>query len=270
MGSLTSISDYIFTHKEELANDIVERVVNSVDMEIPHWEQEQAVNMYIEFLSFLGEYTLSGEEKIPESLVTWSKKNAAMVSLDDNLSTLVVRYLPTRNIITDLLTNLAIKFDLSLLELGKLIKQVNRMLDISINETVVNFEQLASEYQRMSQMELAKVGTPIVPVKEGIIVLPLVGHIDTYRINYMIEHLTPKIATSNVIHAIVDFSGVYKIEKGNITYINQLIQMVRLMGINIIATGVTPSLAKLTLTENIDVSANQIYPNLKIALESME
>lgn len=269
MSSLKNISDYIFTNKELLANDIVKEVVKSLDMDIPLWEQEQAVNMYIEFLSFLGDYMVSGEEKVPDSLVAWSKRNAAMVSLDGNLSTLVVRYLPTRNIITDLLTNLALKYNLSLKELSELVKQVNRMLDISLNETVANFEYLASEFKKMSQMELAKVGAPIVPIKDGIVVLPLVGNIDTYRIEYMIKHLTPKITTSNVTHAIVDFSGVYKMDKENIPFLNELIQMVRLMGIQVIATGVSPSLAKMTLNEGIEVSANKIFPNLKIALESI-
>ena len=269
MSSLNNISNYIFANKELLATDIVNGVVNSVDMDIPAWEQEQAINMYTEFLSFLRDYIVSGEEKTPEHLLVWSKKNAAMVSLDGNLSTLVVRYLPTRNILTDLLTNLALKFELSLKELSELIKQVNRMLDISLNETVANFEYLASEYQKKSQMELAKVGAPIVPVKEGIIVLPLVGHIDTYRIEYMIEHLTPKITKSSISYAIVDFSGVYKIDNGNIHYINQLIQMVRLMGIIVIATGLSPSLAKMILKEDLELSANQVYPNLKIALESI-
>ncbi|MER2009482.1 MAG: STAS domain-containing protein, partial [Psychrobacillus sp.] len=186
-----------------------------------------------------------------------------------NLSTLVVRYLPTRNVITDILTNLAITFDLNLKELSKLIKQVNRMLDMSLNETVANYEYLASEYQKMSQMELAKVGAPIVPVKEGIIVLPLVGHIDTYRIDYMIENLTPKIASAGVFYVIIDFSGVYKIDKGNVQYINELVQMIRIMGISVMATGICPDLAKMTINEGIDVAADVIYPNLKIALESI-
>ena len=269
MSPLISISDYIFNNKELLASNIVEEVINSLDMDIPQWEQEQAKNMYIEFVTFIGDYILSGEEKIPESLLIWSKKNAAMVSLDGNLSTLVVRYLPTRNVITDILTNLAITFDLNLKELSKLIKQVNRMLDMSLNETVANYEYLASEYQKMSQMELAKVGAPIVPVKEGIIVLPLVGHIDTYRIDYMIENLTPKIASADVFYVIIDFSGVYKIDKGNVQYINELVQMIRIMGISVMATGICPDLAKMTINEGIDVAADVIYPNLKIALESI-
>lgn len=268
MSSLKSISNYIFNNKELLANEIVNGVVHSIDMEIPPWEQEQAINMYIEFVSFIGEYVVSGEEKIPDSLLEWSKKNAAMVSLDGNLSILVVRYLPTRNVITEILTNLAVQFNLSLHELSKMIIQVNRMLDVSLNETVANYEFLVSEYKKTSQMEIAKVATPVIPVKDGIIVLPLVGRIDTFRIKYLIENSTPKIANIDVNYVIIDFSGVYKIDKVNIRLINEMVQMIRLMGINVIATGVSPDLAKMAIIEGIEISSI-VYPNLKIALESI-
>ena len=72
-----------------------------------------------------------------------------------------------------------------------------------------------------------------------------------------------------MFYVIIDFSGVYKIDKGNVQYINELVQMIRIMGISVMATGICPDLAKMTINEGIDVAADVIYPNLKIALESI-
>jgi rsbT co-antagonist protein RsbR len=270
MNSHNNISNHLLSNKESLAIEIVNGVLNSLNLDIPKWEQDQAVTMFIEFVSFISEYIISEEEKTPELLLVWSKKNAAMITLDGNLSTLVVRYLPTREVITDILTELGLEYNLSLKELSKLIKQVNRMLDISLNETVSNFEFLVNECQKMAQIELAEVSTPIVPVKDGIIVLPLVGNIDSYRIQYMMENLLPKMSDLGVNCVIADFSGVYKLDKENVKYLNQIGQMLRLMGIDIISTGISPKLSQLAINEGIDLSGSKVYSNLKIALESFE
>jgi rsbT co-antagonist protein RsbR len=270
MTSLNNIADYLLDNQKSIAHNIVDSVLTSMNINIPEWEKKQAEEMYIEFVSCLGDYINNEEDKVPQSLVSWSKKNAAMVSLEGKISTIAVRYPPTRDVITDLLTDLGIESGLNLRELSKLVKQANRLLDISLNETILAFEQLAEQYQKKAKMELAEVSTPIVPVKEGIVILPLVGTIDAERARYLMENVLPKIAHLDVKHVIADFSGVPSLERENGIHLQQIGQMLRLMGIHIISTGISPKLAQIAVNAGIDLSRSETYANLKRALESLE
>jgi rsbT co-antagonist protein RsbR len=270
MTSLKNIADCLLDNKKSLAVKIVDGVLTSMRLNIPDWEKTQAEEMYIEFVSCLGDYINNEEEIVPQTLLAWSKKNAAMVSLEGKISTIAVRYPPTRDVITDILTDLGIEFGLTLRELSKLVKQANRLLDLSLNETVLAFEHLAEEYQKKTKMELAEVSTPIVPVKEGIVILPLVGKIDAERAKYLMENVLPKIANLDVKHVIADFSGVPSLEQENAYHLQQIGQMLRLMGIHIISTGISPKLAQIAVNAGIDLSRSETYANLKRALESLD
>lgn len=270
MTTSQKVSDYLLNNTETLAINIVDKVINTMNLEIPELERTQAITMYIEFIRCLGEYVINEEEKIPDSLIAWSKKNAGMVSLEGKISTIFVRYPPTRDIITDILTDLGIEHKLSLKDHGKLIKQVNRLLDISLNETIFAFEHLTDEYQKETQRELAKLSAPIVPVKDGVVVLPLVGSIDSYKTQYLIENVVPKLAGLGINHVIADFSGVPNLNQEHVFHLHHIGQMLRLMGIHVISTGIRPELAQLAVKTGLDLSRGETYANLKKALESLE
>jgi rsbT co-antagonist protein RsbR len=269
MASALRISEYLVNNKEALAAKIVDGVLNKMDLTIPELERKRAVTMHIELMESLGEYILNEEERIPESLLFWSKRNAAMVSFEGKISTIAVRYPPTRDVITDILTELGMEYNLGLKELSKLIKQVNRLLDISLNETIETYEHLADEYRLQAQIELAEVSTPIVPVKDGVVILPLVGYMNSCKAQYIMERVIPKIADSGARDVIVDFSGVPSLEVEMAFRLKQIAQMLRLMGIHVITTGISPKLAQLVVHAGIDLSQTT-FLTLKQALESLE
>ena len=271
MTSLRNISEYLHNNAEHLAIEIVDGVINNMQLEIPTEEKQQAINMYIKFMGFLGEFIKTGAEGVPQNLIEWSKMNAErQVSYAEKISNIIVRYPPTRDILTDIITRLSIEYELSILENVNLIKQINRMLDVSVSETVLAFEHLTDEYQKETQQELAKVSAPIVPVKDGVVILPLVGNIDSYRATYIMENVLPKIADLEINDVIVDFSGVLAIDRENAYYLHQIGTMLRLMGLNIIATGIRPDLAKVAVNVGINLSETKTFSNVKFALESID
>lgn len=66
-------------------------------------------------------------------------------------------------------------FNLTVEEHANTIKLFNYIMDISLNETVYAFERLSEECKQETDRELLNLSAPIVPIKEGVVVLPLVG-----------------------------------------------------------------------------------------------
>lgn len=267
-----NFSQYISENAEPLAIEIVEGVFHRVDLDIPEWEKEQAIAMYVKLLRFFGESLVQEDkELVPNSFMDWSKKNAAMqVSSGGKISEITVRYQPTRDVLTEILTRISVELALSVKENALIIKRINKMLDISLNETIFAFERLLDEDREETQKELAALSAPIIPVKNDIVVLPLIGDMDSYRANYIMEHVVPKIAEMDINYVIADFSGMLKVNVDVAEHLNQIGGMLQLMGIHVITTGLRPELAQTVVNSRINISAIETFANVKEALQSIK
>ncbi|WP_075618815.1 STAS domain-containing protein [Paenisporosarcina indica] len=272
MSLFLSFSEYISKHVESLAIEVVEGVIGNMKLDIPEIEKEQAISMYVELLNFLGESMVGeGTDPVPDTVIEWSKKNAKMqVSSSGEISEILVRYPPTRDVFTDILTRISIELALSVKENALIIKRMNILMDVSLTETVYAFEHLLNEAREDTQKQLAALSAPIIPVRGDIVILPLIGDIDCYRTKYLMEQVVPKIATMDIDHVIVDFSGLFIIDEDIATQLLQLGNMLNLMGIHILITGVRPDLAQTVVNSGIDFSDIETFADVKTALKSLE
>ena len=272
MSAFLRFSTYIEENVESLAVDVVEGVLHKMELGIPQWEKEQALNMYVELLLFFGKSLVEdGKESAPDFFIDWSKKNAAMqIASGGKISEIAVRYTPTREVLTDLITKISLDLDLSVKEHAFIINRFNTLLDVSLNETIFAFERLFEESRKKTQKELAALSAPVIPVKDGIVILPLIGDIDTYRAKYIMEQIVPKIAEMNVNYVIADFSGMYTINTDIAEYLHQIGRMLELIGIHVITTGLRPELAQTVVNSQINISTLHTFSNVKKALESIK
>jgi len=272
MNLVINFSKYINENVESLATTVVEGVLHRMKLDIPVWEKDQAVSMYVQLISFLAESLENeGNDSVPDTVIEWSKKNAAMqVSSSREISEIVVRYPPTREVFNEIVTEISIKLGLSLKENALILKRINIMLDISLTETVHAFEFLLNEARQETQKQFAALSAPLIPIKDDIVVLPLIGNIDCYRANYIMEQVVPKIGALDINHVIVDFSGIFNIDEAIAEHLHQIGTMLNLMGIHVITTGLRPELAQTAVKSRINLSKIETFANVKRALESIK
>ncbi|HSI66149.1 MAG TPA: STAS domain-containing protein [Planococcus sp. (in: firmicutes)] len=272
MISYENFTEYITSHSEPLALEVVDSVVQRKKLDVPDWEKEQAVAMYVELLGFFADSLTADEEDcVPESLIVWSKKNAEMqVSSGGRISEIVVRYPPTREVFNEMFTRISLELGLEVESLAFILKRINMMLDISLNETFFAFERLTDEKQAETHQELIKLSAPIVPIRSDLVVLPLIGYIDSYRVNHILENVIPSIAEMNVDHVITDFSGVVTIDAHIAQYLQQIGGTLRLMGIHVVVAGLRPDLVQTIVNSGIDLKATESFANVKQALDSIK
>ncbi|WP_422122109.1 STAS domain-containing protein [Planococcus sp. X10-3] len=271
MSTVDQFSSYISENATSISKEVVEYVIARSKPGISEEEKEMALAMYVKLLGFFSESLKNENESfIPEHLIEWSKNNAQMqVNSGGKLSDIIVRYPLTRDIFTEILIRISLDIELSTKDTGHLIKGINRVLDVSLNETVLAFEDLSDQSKAELQKELVTLSAPIVPIRDEVVVLPLIGYIDEERTNYIMETAVPKIAAMNVDYVIVDFSGVLTINRHVAVSLHQIGNMLRIMGIQVVSTGMRPELVQVAINSNIKMSSAFSFSTVKQALETI-
>lgn len=271
MSSFNDFCQYISKNAESLAVEVVESVLKEMDLDIPQWEKEQAASMYTELLGFFGQSLLEGGNiEVPEGLIEWSKQNAErQVAAAGKISEIVIRYPMTRQVFSEIFTRLSLEFELSVVESAKATKGINAVLDVSLNETFYAFERLSEKYQAETKVELLNLSAPIVPVLDDVVVLPLIGVMDSYRIAHIMNNVIPRIAEMNVNHVITDFSGVLTIDEHIAQSLQQIGATLQLMGIHVVIAGLRPDLVQTIVYSGIDMLDTDSFATVKQALESV-
>ncbi|AQQ52593.1 STAS domain-containing protein [Planococcus lenghuensis] len=271
MSSFSRFAEYVSAHAEQLAAEVVETVMRKMQFYISENEQQSTFNMYVQLLSFFGESLLKPErDEMPAAVIDWSKKNAAkQVAAGGAVSEIVIRYPLTRSTFNDLLTRISIDLGLSQQETAHVIKQIDGILDVSLNETIFAFEEYSDRLQRETQQELAKLSAPIVPVKDDIVILPLIGKIDMDRADYILDYIVPQLADRGVTHVISDYSGVYAIDEQIAAALGKIGNTLRLMGIRVIVAGLRPDLAQSIVNSGLDMKKMESYATVKQALKNL-
>lgn len=114
-----------------------------------------------------------------------------------------------------------------------------------------------------------EIATPIVPVMEGIAVLPLVGSVDSDRTNKLLEIIPQKIQGQQLQYLIIDVSGIYNIDGVVVEFLYKIDAILRLLGIQLIFTGIRPELAGKAVEFQVSFSHLTTMATVKQALKSL-
>ncbi|MCK2000518.1 STAS domain-containing protein [[Brevibacterium] frigoritolerans] len=266
--TLMKMGKYLSDNSDSLALEVVENVLSYMNLKISKQEEDQAIAIYIELFGFLGNTLAENTaEEVPQPLIDWSKDNAMEQVLAGRISEIVIRYSPTREVLTDIITRLSVEFKLSLEENSHIIKWLNKILDLSLHETIFAFEEFSNKFKVETLKEMAELSAPIVPIKQGMAIVPLIGNFDQYRIDYLTDKMIPKIVELKIESLIMDFSGVPTIETEFAHSLSQIGSTLCLLGVEIIITGVSPKLAKIAGQIGIDTRTAKTFGTLKQALD---
>jgi rsbT co-antagonist protein RsbR len=116
-------------------------------------------------------------------------------------------------------------------------------------ERTVLQEQII-ESQRIAISELS---TPLLPLADNVVALPLVGTIDSSRAQQVMETLLEGIALHQADLAIVDITGVRIVDTQVAQALIRTAQAVRLLGAQIILTGIQPQIAQTLIHLGVDM-----------------
>lgn len=128
---------------------------------------------------------------------------------------------------------------------GRVIGCLSQTEDVTAQEQAEQ-ERLALQDQVIAaqQAALRELSTPIIPLAGDMIVMPLVGAVDTSRAQQVLETLLQGVAENHARTAILDITGVQVVDTQVANALIQTAQAVRLLGASTVITGIRPEVAQ--------------------------
>ncbi|KAB8140372.1 PAS domain-containing protein [Chloroflexia bacterium SDU3-3] len=115
--------------------------------------------------------------------------------------------------------------------------------------------QLQQQVIEAQQHALRELSTPVIPVSEDVLVMPLVGSIDSQRAQMVMESLLDGVGNNHARTVILDITGVPVVDTQVAGAILRAAQAVKLLGAEIVLTGIRPEVAQTLVTLGADFQA---------------
>lgn len=141
---------------------------------------------------------------------------------------------------------------LDLAKAQALLEQHSQTLETQVEVRTQKLREAENQIIEAQRAALRKLSSPVIPVMDGIIILPLIGSIDAERAGDITRAL---LAGINEYHAeviIIDVTGVSVIDSEVAGYLNRTVKVVRLKGVRPVITGISDAVAETIVALGID------------------
>src|SRR6059036_1567458 len=154
---------------------------------------------------------------------------------------------------------------------------LNRILDAYepaanriANTVAVGFVQERERIIRQQQEAIRELSTPVLQVRERLLILPIIGVIDSQRARQLTEQLLRGIRNNRAKVVVVDITGVPAIDSAVANHLVQTVEASRLMGASVIITGLSSEIAQTLVTIGVDLSKMNAVGDLQGGIEEAE
>jgi rsbT co-antagonist protein RsbR len=138
------------------------------------------------------------------------------------------------------------------------------------NTVAVSFVEERERVIRQQQDAIRELSTPVLQVRERLLILPIIGILDTKRARQLTEQLLRGIRTHRAKVVVVDITGVPDIDEAVANHLLQTVDASRLMGAGVIVTGLSADIAQTLVTIGVDLSKITTVGDLQGGIEEAE
>ncbi len=123
---------------------------------------------------------------------------------------------------------------------------------------------------REQQHSIRELSTPVLKLKDRLLLLPIIGQLDDKRARALTENLLRSIRQHRARVAVLDVTGVARLDSRIANHLVGTVEASRLMGAHVIITGLTPEVAQSLMPLGLDVSRLNTVGDLEEGLEEAE
>ena len=145
-------------------------------------------------------------------------------------------------------------------------ESVTKLLHLDTAVVVETYNHLVEETLTAQAKSLMEMSTPVTQIWSGILLLPIVGIIDSKRARDIMNATLAKIGETQARIFILDISGVGVVDTAVANHLIKITRATRLMGCDCTISGVSPSIAQTIVDLGIDVGRIKTTSTMKDAL----
>ncbi len=154
---------------------------------------------------------------------------------------------------------------------------LNRVLDAYepaanriANTVAVSFVDERERVIRQQQDSILELSTPVLQVRERLLILPIIGVLDNQRAHQLTEQLLRGIRSHRAKMVVVDITGVADVDEAVADSLVRTVEASRLMGAQVVITGLSSKIAQTLVTLGVDLSKMQTVGDLQGGIEEAE
>jgi rsbT co-antagonist protein RsbR len=122
----------------------------------------------------------------------------------------------------------------------------------------------------LQQQAIRELSTPVLQVRDRLLILPLIGVVDTRRAKQMTDDLLRAIRANRAKVVVMDVTGVAAVDSKVANHFLQTVAAARLMGTIVIVTGLSADVAQSLVTLGVDLDKLNTVGDLQGGLEEAE
>lgn len=154
---------------------------------------------------------------------------------------------------------------------------LNRVLDayepaanrIAIT-VAVGFVEERERTIREQQKAIRELSTPVLQVRDRLLILPIIGVIDPQRARQLTEQLLRGIRANRAKVVVIDITGVAAMDTNVANHLVQTVEASRLLGATVIVTGLSPEIAQTLVNIGVELSKMTTVGDLQGGIEEAE
>jgi len=143
---------------------------------------------------------------------------------------------------------------------------INELVHLDIGVVVETYTTLEKEVIESQSRALMEMSTPVTEIWKGILLLPIVGIIDSKRAQDIMNAALSQITETHARIFILDISGVGVVDTAVANHLVKITKATRLMGCESMISGVSPAIAQTIVELGIDVGTVKTTATMRDAL----
>ncbi|MEH7886882.1 STAS domain-containing protein [Bacillus sp. JJ1609] len=264
---LREISTKLNSLKETLANQRYIADENNYSINIDDSLRNWRENLIMIFASSINEDL----NKTYENLKFWGLDSVhLLVNLELPLDLAIEEVRFYRNTIGEIIKEEAIKYNFSLPDFYEIISRFDSVVDRAVYWLSLSYSNTYASRIYAAEATALELSIPIVRVTEEIGVLPIIGDIDTKRSQELMDKALQYGTGLDLQHIVIDLSGVPIIDTMVASHLLRVIDGLKLVGINVIVTGIRPEIAQTIVNLGIRLDGISTFSSLHHAIKYIQ
>lgn len=142
----------------------------------------------------------------------------------------------------------------------------NKILSIVALSFIEEREKIVSQQQEA----IKELSTPVLQVRDQLLILPIIGVIDTHRARQLTEQLLRTIRARRAKVVVMDITGVPAVDSKIAGHLVQTVDASKLMGATVVVTGISPEIAQTLVTLGVDIAKMNTVGDLQGGIEEAD